>query len=363
MRAGLIGTGAIGAVRAAALARTPDLVLAAVCDLDEARARAVAPGAAAYTAPEAMLAAEDLDAVIICTPPPQHEPLAIAALNAGKHVLVEKPMAPSVEACRRMVEAAEAASRVLAVGFNHRYFKATKLVRDAVRSGALGRLSHVRAYAGHVGLAEFKAPWMHDRDVMGGGALMDNGIHVLDLVRYVMGDFQQVFGFESSQVWKLKAEDNALALFRSADGAVASLQASWTEWKGYRFHIEAYGERGMARAYYAPMSAMLITMPEPGGRPTISRRLYPADIIREKLQGWQSTVIAAFRQEFADFTALIRGEAGSGRIATGFDGLRAVEVAHAVYESGRTGQAVTLAACPGPSSGGLGSLQRPPGSR
>jgi predicted dehydrogenase len=329
-------------VRATAMARSGDVHLAAICDINEERARAVAPGAVVLASGDALINASDIDAVVISTPPPTHEPLALAALNAGKHVLVEKPMAASAEACQRMIEAARTAGRILAVGFNHRYFKATKLVRDFVRSGALGRLTHVRAYAGHMGLAEFKAPWMHDRQIMGGGALMDNGIHVLDLVRYVMGDLQQAFGYESSAVWKLQAEDNALALFRAADGTVASLQASWTEWKGYRFHIEAYGELGMARAYYAPMAAMLITMSEPGGRPRVSRFFYPVDIIREKLMGWQSTVVATFCEEFGDFAALARGESGSGRLATGIDGLRAVEAAHAVYESGRTGKAVIL---------------------
>jgi predicted dehydrogenase len=324
------------------MTKSKDVHLAGIFDVDSARARAVAPGATCYASAEALIAAPGLDAVVISTPPPLHEKLTLAALAAGKHVLVEKPMAASVEACRRMVDAAQTANRVLAVGFNHRYFKATKLVRDAVRSGALGRLSHVRAYAGHVGLAEFKAPWMYDRDIMGGGALMDNGIHVLDLVRYVMGDIDQAFGYESTAVWRLKAEDNVLAVLRSTEGAVASLQASWTEWKGYQFYIEAYGDRGMARAYYAPMSATLITMSAPGEPRRVKKHFYLGDIIREKAKGWQSTVIAAFCEEFSDFAALARGAAGSGRIATGLDGLRATEVAHAVYESGRRGQAVTL---------------------
>ncbi len=342
LKVGLIGAGAIGAVRASALAKSKDLELVAIHDLSKERARAAAPNARLFDTAEALVDAPDIDAVIISTPPSFHEDLTIRALGAGKHVLTEKPMAASVAACRRMIEAAERANRVLTVGFNHRYFKAVKMVRDAVQSGALGRLSHVRAYAGHAGLAEFKAPWMYDRDVMGGGALMDNGTHVLDLVRYVMGDFGEVFGYESSAVWQLKAEDNALALFRASSGAIGSLQASWSEWKGYRFHIEAYGDRGMARAYYAPMMATVITMDKPGGKPRVARHFFPADILREKMQGWQSTVILAFCEEFADFAALVRGDPGSGRIATGRDGLRAVEVAHAVYESSQTGKAVRL---------------------
>lgn len=343
MKFGLIGTGAIGALRCEALRRCGSTSLAAVSDLDEARARASAPGAAYHRTPESLLADPSLDAVVISTPPQFHEPLAVGALRNGKHVLVEKPMAATVESCRRMVTAAQEAGRLLTVGFNHRYFPALKVVRDAVRNGDIGRLTHVRAYAGHMGLQEFKAPWMYDAEIMGGGALMDNGIHVLDLCRYVMGDFRQVFGYALNDTWNLGgAEDNALALFRSDEGVVCSLHASWTEWKGYRFHIEAYGDRGMARAYYAPLMATVITMDRPGGRRKITRNFYPANIVREKLKGWQSTTVQALAEELEEFVTLARGGAGAGRIATGLDGLRAIEVGKAVYASGRGGKTIIL---------------------
>lgn len=344
MRFALLGAGAIGAVRATALQRTPGCLLAAVHDLDEERAKQIAPGARFHATADALFASDDIDAVIISTPPQFHEPLALAALHYGKHVLVEKPMAASAATCRRMTEAADANRRLLTVGFNHRYFPSCKLVRDIVRSGELGRLSHVRGYAGHTGLSEFKAPWMYDGTIMGGGTLMDNGIHLLDLVRYVMGDIVSVYGHTLHRVWNLEgAEDNALALLCAADGTVGSLHSSWSEWKGYQFHVEAYCERGMARAYYAPMMATVIRLDKPGGRRRIERHFYPLSIIREKLRGWQSTVIQTFVEELQDFVALANGQAGSGRIATGLDGLRAIEVAEAVYASSRGGAAVTLA--------------------
>lgn len=347
MRLALIGLGAIGAVRVRAIAASPAVELIAVHDLDPDRARSVVPHVKFYTRLDQLLADPDVDAVVISTPPQFHEPSAVAALDAGKHVLVEKPMAPTLEGCRRMLEAANRNQRALAVGFNHRYFPAVKLVRDAVQSGAVGTLTHVRGYAGHTGLSEFKAPWMYSGAVMGGGTLFDNGIHVLDLVRHILGDFCEVVGQCSSKVWNLPdAEDNAMSLFRGADGALGSLQASWSEWKGYRFHIEAYGDRGMARAYYAPMMATLITLDKPGGRRRIHRRFFPVNIFRERLWGWQSTTIQTFVEELADFKALASGAAGSGRLATGWDGLRAVEAAHAIYQSNITGHAVSLSSPP-----------------
>ena len=107
---------------------------------------------------------------------------------------------------------------------------------------------------------------MYDKDVMGGGALMDNGTHVVDLVRYIMGESPtEVVGFATNKIWNLGVEDEGIALLRTAEGTTASIEASWHEWRGYRFHIEAYGDRGMARAYYAPMMAMVIKLDKPGG--------------------------------------------------------------------------------------------------
>jgi predicted dehydrogenase len=346
MRFGLIGAGAIGKIRADALAKSPVCELVSVSDLDEARARAAAPGAKFYADANDLIAAADVDAVIISTPPPLHEPLAIAAASGGKHVLVEKPMAATADACERMIAAARKAGTLLTVGYNHRYFEALKLVRDVVASGEIGTLSHVRAYSGHSGLAEFKAPWMYNKDVMGGGAFMDNGTHVIDLVRYIMGDPAEVFGFATRNVWGLGVEDEAIALLRTADGVRASIEASWHEWRGYRFHIEAYGDRGMARAYYAPMMATVIRLDKPGGNKTVERHFYPKAILREKLKGWQTTVIGTFVEELADFVAAARGKAHSGRLAVAADGLRAVQIAHATYASEESRESVRLPELP-----------------
>lgn len=346
MRFGLIGVGAIGKIRADALTKSPVCEMAAVSDLEETRARAAAPGAIFFADANRLIASPDVDAVIISTPPPLHEPLAVAAGKAGKHVLVEKPMAPTPDACERMICAAREAGTLLTVGYNHRYFDAVKLVRDVVASGEIGTLSHVRAYTGHSGLAELKAPWMYDKQVMGGGALMDNGTHVIDLTRYIMGDPTEVYGFATNKIWGLGVEDEGIALVRNDAGVTASIEASWHEWRGYRFHITAYGDRGMARAYYAPMMATVIRLDKPGGSKSVERRFYPKAILREKLKGWQSTVIQTFVEELADFVAAAKGQQHSGRLALANDGLRAVQIAHATYASESSRDCVRLPALP-----------------
>ena len=265
-----IGAGVIGQLRARALQRVPGTSLRFVFDVDEAAARALAEqhGARATTDYDALLAEEDIDVVIVSSPPQFHEAQVIAALEAGKDVLCEKPLANSLEAARNMVETAHRLGRTLTTGFNHRYFPAIQTVKRAIDDGLIGELDHVRAFAGHQGLSQFRAAWEYDKAIVGGGALMDVGIHMLDLTRYLLGEVDEVYGKATANVWGLDgSEDNGMLLLRSTAGKYATFQATWSEWKGYRFHIEAYGTKGMARAYYAPMMSTVITMERARRRP------------------------------------------------------------------------------------------------
>jgi predicted dehydrogenase len=352
MRFGLIGAGGIGRVRAKALGNTEGCELVAVADTDQARARAVQPSppTLVFTDFQKMLTHDEVEAIVISTPPQFHEEIAVAAMEAGKHVLCEKPLSNSLDACRRIVEASRRTGKTLATGFNHRYFPAVQFVKQTLESGLIGELDHVRSFAGHTGLAEFSQSWMWDKQVIGGGALMDNGIHIIDLTRYLLGEIVEVFGFATAGVWKLDhSEDNGCAILRNTQGKHATLQATWTEWKGYRFYVEAYGSKGMARAWYAPMFSMAVYMDEPGAPRRRRFNFYPGHIIQEKLFGWQLTTEQSFRREFADFVKLCAGKSSpsdqspqSLRIADGFAGFRAVEIANAVYRSSETGEAVRL---------------------
>jgi predicted dehydrogenase len=170
---------------------------------------------------------------------------------------------------------------------------------------------------------------------------MDVGIHMTDLARYVMGDISEVYGTASERIWKVTgSEDNALAIFKSPSGVSAAYHATWTEWKGYRFFVEVYGDRGMVRAYYAPMFNLLVTQPKPGGPRKKTMKFYPEIMVREKLRSWTSTALLSFREELADFLKMIRGERSA--LADGFAGFRAVEIAHAVRASTLSGAPVRL---------------------
>lgn len=342
MRFALVGAGAIAALRKAAIEAAPGAQLGGVFDIDASKAAALAGDAAVFSTLAALTSSPDIDAVIVSTPPNTHAEIAVAAMNAGKHVLVEKPMANSLASCRTMVDVSRKANRVLTVGFNHRYFPAVKALRQAVVSGEIGKLSYVRGFAGHTGLSEFKAPWMYSKDVMGGGALLDNGIHMIDLVHHIMGPVDKVYGKTVGDIWALdRVEDNGFALLSGESGVVGSLHASWSEWKGYHFYLEAYGSKGMARAYYAPMQSTIITMDKPGGRVKRKTNYYLPLIIKEKLRGWQSTAVRTLSEELIDFMNLCSGKS-AGAIALAEDGFRSIEIAQAVYESSSSDSAVSL---------------------
>jgi predicted dehydrogenase len=339
MRFGLIGAGEIGALRSQALREIPGSSLVIAADLDPVRASRLAPegvGDARYVFGRA-----DVDAVVVSTPPDTHEAYALAALEAGKHVLCEKPLAPTPEAAARMLEAAQRCERILATGFNQRYFPNLRCVKAHIEQGRIGRVLHVRAYAGHRGLSEFRSPAERDPAVIGGGALMDNGSHLIDQVRYLAGDFAQVQGFASEAMWKLAgAEDNGLALLTAPDGRWASLHASWTEWRGYRFWVQVYGEKGAVRASYGPLYAELAEIDGEGRRLHTERSFFPARNFREKLGGWRWTVKQSFIEELRDFTRRVEGAATPA--ATAFDGFRAVEIAHAVRRGSGSRSPVAL---------------------
>lgn len=343
MRFGLVGLGGIGNVRRQALGVSPECELTAAFDLDANALAQLPDSVTVFKDADLLLKSSACDAVIISTPTHFHKGLAITALENGKHVIVEKPMASSLAECEQMVETARRCGKILTVGFNHRYFAAIKEVKSAIQSGAIGTLRYVKGYAGHTGLSEFKSAWMYDKDKMGGGTLMDNGIHTLDLICYLMDDrIDEVSGMISTETWQLdRTEDNAFVQLRGQSGIMGSLHSSWTEWKGYHFYVEAYGDLGMARAYYAPMSSTIITMDKPGGRARKKQKFYVPAIFREKFKGWQSTVVQTFVEEFHDFVSLANG-GPAGAIATAQDGLRSIAIPNAVYESDRDRQLVFL---------------------
>ncbi len=341
LRVALIGAGGIGLLRAQAVVQTPGVTLAAVADLVPERAQAAAVGSSALVTADSEQAIATADIVIVSTPPNHHADLTIAALQAGRHVLCEKPLAHTLEAAERMCAAADASGVLLKTGFNHRYFPAMAFARRLIDSGKIGQVISVQAYAGHPGGVEFGHDWIHDGKVTGGGSLVDNGIHILDLTRFFFGEVTSAMGCTANHIWPFDdAEDNGYALFRGPGGRVAQVHASWTQWRGYQFWVETFGTRGYVRAAYPPMRAEWGETPEAGIRARRHYEWFPVFQVQERLKSWRWTIIRSFVEEMTDFVAGIR--AGQPVAPTGRDGLRAMQMAHAVYRSSREGVEVAL---------------------
>ncbi len=343
MRIGLVGAGKIGQLRARSIKEDAATQLASVFDVSPDLARQAAAGTSARvcTSLDELLAVP-MDALVVSTPVHVHDEACLRAFAQGLHVLCEKPVANSVEGTRKIVDAAKAAKRTLAVGFNLRYYPAIKFVREAISSGRIGTVDHFRIFGGHDGLGSFAHDWEYKTPLTGGGAMWDIGIHMTDLARHFLGEISEVYGVMSGNVWGVPgSEDNAIAVFRNPEGIAASYQATWDEWKGYGFFIEAYGDGGMVRGGYAPMYNLLITHDKPGSPRTRREEKYFNIAVREKLFSWKATALMSFKEELQDFVRLVNG-ARDVVIADGHAGLRAVEAAAAVRASTVSRESVHL---------------------
>jgi predicted dehydrogenase len=324
LRYGLIGCGEIGRLRAQAL-RQCSRRLAAVSDLDADRAATVAAGAAVEKDWRKLISRDDVDAVIISTPPSLHAEMSIAALRAGKHVLCEKPLARTPDECRSMIKAARDNQVFLATGFNYRFYPSVLKARQLLDSGIIGQVDHVRSYTGY-SANDHNHPWLHDAEVMGGGSLRDNGIHLLDLTCYFLGEVVNIQGLTSESVWQFPGcEDNGCVLLQSSRGKVASAQACWTEWRGYRFQIEITGERGVIELSCFPMITRATWAAERGGKTRKKSWYFPFVHVMEHLRSYRWVVVESFVQEFAAFEEAASGKTSA--VATGGDGLLTVQIA------------------------------------
>jgi predicted dehydrogenase len=191
MRVGIVGCGLIGRRRAEVVQRSPDDELVIVADVDADRAAAAATewGCLATDDWQAVVTREDLDVVVVATPNKVLTPVSVAALEHGKHVLCEKPPGRNYAETGQMVAAAQHAGRVLKVGFNHRHHPAVWRAHEWCAQGHIGPLLFVRAIYGHGGRPGYEQEWRGNVELAGGGELLDQGVHIVDLCRWFMGDF------------------------------------------------------------------------------------------------------------------------------------------------------------------------------
>ena len=244
LKVGIAGFGVVGKRRRDCVERHPHFELVAVADQtfdgggllsDDVR----------YYADYKHLLSEELDVLIVCLTNEIAAEVTIAGLKSGLHVFCEKPPGRNVEDILRVIQHEKQYPKLkLMYGFNHRYHESVQDALDLLQSNELGQVINMRGVYGKAKLITFNQPdWRTKREVSGGGVLLDQGIHMLDLMSLFAGDFTEVQSFISNSHWGYDVEDNAYALMRTQHGVVAMLNSSATQWR-HRFHLDINLERG-----------------------------------------------------------------------------------------------------------------------
>jgi predicted dehydrogenase len=270
----IVGCGLIGHRRMGTL---PPGSLKYACDLDEERAKHLA-AATTNCAPtadlEVVLGDSGVDVIIVAAANAALAPITLRAVKAGKHVLVEKPGGISSSQLAEIESAAVASGALVRIGYNHRFHPGFRKAYELVQREELGELMFVRGRYGHGGRVGYDREWRMDAAQSGGGELIDQGVHLIDLAASFLGEFVGVEGHAGTYFWDIQVDDNAFLSLRTAGGQTAWLQVSCTEWKNLfsfeiyfkhaKLHIEGLGgSYGLERLYYYKM------LPEMGPPETI----------------------------------------------------------------------------------------------
>lgn len=362
LKIGLIGTGSISTLHLLAMQRAAEKVrLTAVCDVREEAVRAFAARAgvgAVFTDAETMLREADIDAVDICASHHVHRDLAIASARAGKHVLLEKPMANSIRECRDILDATDAAGVTFMVGQQLRHVPSYVGVKRLIEAGELGRIWGARSDSWRPVLMSREASnafagersWRLDGRQAGGGSMIWQAIHFIDLLRYFLGDAKRVFGtcWTDHPALTGGAEDRAMATIEFESGVIAHISNSWSTRAPWQFQFMLLGDEGSVytphvaggnplEQHQAPAVVSSACHDVPGAgpsggpmRPFVAVEA-PADLFCEN----------AYANEIAHFADCCR--TGEEPVSSGHDNLGSMKILHGIYQSSRQGHMVDLA--------------------
>ena len=241
---GIAGFGVVGKRRRNCIGRHPGLQVVAVCDQTFENEGVLADGVRYYRDYRRLLT-ESLDVLFVCLTNDVAAQVTIAGLEAGLHVFCEKPPGRNVDDVLEVIACERRHPQLkLMYGFNHRYHDSVQEALRILRSGELGAVINMRGMYGKAKLITFNQPdWRTKRDIAGGGVLLDQGIHMVDLMRLFGGEFTEIHSFISNDHWGYDVEDNAYAIMRTASGVVGMINSSATQWR-HRFHLDINLERG-----------------------------------------------------------------------------------------------------------------------
>ncbi|MBN2570190.1 MAG: Gfo/Idh/MocA family oxidoreductase [Deltaproteobacteria bacterium] len=354
LRVGIIGCGLIGRKRAGVIKSDPGCYLSCVADVKVFNAATLIKefgNGKAYHDWREMLDAEKLDIVVAATPNKFLKEIVLWAAQRNIHVLCEKPLGRNAEESEAMVAAARENGVVLKAGFNHRYHPAIWKAHYLVGERTIGDVYFIRCIYGHGGRSGYEKEWRASRDICGGGELLDQGVHVVDLFRWFMGDFEEAFGYTPTYYWEMDVEDNAFACFKNSEGKMATMHTSWTQWKN-RFIFEIFGEAGyliidgLGGSYGVEKLTVGLRRKELGANSKVLgvRRgetgvKYTAGVPDEEAIVFDGLDIS-WEEEWKEFTSAIRE--GREPLGSGKDGLEANRMIAAVYQSAAESRPVKM---------------------
>jgi len=322
VRVGIVGCGLVGRKRASVLG---DHQLVRCADVDLARAEALAaehPGALPTSEPRMIFEDGSIGAVIVATPHHMLASSTLQAVQAGKHVLVEKPGGRSTAELRPVDAAAARCGVIVKVGFNHRFHPALQRAHEIFESGGISDLMYIRGRYGHGGRLGYEREWRADPHLSGGGELLDQGSHLIDLSRWFAGEIAEVAGHVATFFWPMSVEDNAFACLKTAGGVVAWLHASWTEWKNI-FSFEIFGRTGKLQidglgGSYGTERLTHYRMSPEMGPPAMTTWEFPGED-----RSWN--------HEFENFVACTEGKTAGSSCASLADALSGLQIVEELY--------------------------------
>ena len=337
MRVGIIGTGAISSKHALAY-RNIGFEIAACTNNTTSRGQefAAAHGAEFVTTVEELCFHPKVDYVDLCTFPSFRLPVVELCAQSGRHLLVQKPMAIDLVTARKMISVAAAAGIQLGVVSQHRFDDSTLFLKRAIQQGRLGRILQADAY-----VKWYRSPEYYNRPIKGswavegGGALITQAIHQVDLLLHLVGPVSRVFGeWQLGALQPIESEDVVNAILRYENGATGVVQASTAFWPGYSERVEIHGTRGSAIVCGDKLTTWDI-------KDDVGQ---PAPIAMQGESGASDPMaisVAPFERQFLNFAEAC--QQGRAPLCSGEDGYRALELVLSVYDSCRTGQRITLA--------------------
>ncbi len=335
---GIIGCGMISSAHADSVKSIPDAELTGVFDMSPDRCRAFAKsyGVKAYDSVDALLSDTDIDAVCICTPSGFHAENALRVMEAGKHVLIEKPLALNTDDCDRLIEAAAKYGVKAGVMSQLRFAETTQILKSLVDNGDLGRIVTadilMKYYRSPEYFAEspWRGTWKHD----GGGALMNQGIHGIDLLLYIMGKAKSVYGMARTLRHSIEVEDTASAVVEFENGALGLIQGTTSVSPGYPRVLTVSGTKGTVSITENRFTEWSITDRE------IPDGIRLGGEIRSGARNPTDISNAGHRMQIEDFIDAIRNDR-EPKVGLA-DGRRTIEMITAIYESSRKNISIKL---------------------